>query len=194
MGYRELKDLQNLDANNGTERWLRYVGPDGRRQDAAHRFLHPLLQDGKHSNLHVLVENQVVKIMLDDNKRAVGVVYQPNPKFETGNLSAKTVGARKMVIVSAGANATPLILERSGIGDPQILKRAGVPVVEALDRVGKDYQDHHLTLYAYRTSLTPGETINGFADGRFDIQGMIRKKDNLLGWNSMDASGKPPQF
>lgn len=32
LGYNELKDLQNLDANNATERWLRYVGPDGKRQ------------------------------------------------------------------------------------------------------------------------------------------------------------------
>lgn len=38
LGYPELKDLQNLDANNATERWLRYVGPDGLRQDAAHRY------------------------------------------------------------------------------------------------------------------------------------------------------------
>ena len=37
LGYSELKDLQNLDANNGTERWMKYVGPNGRRQDSAHR-------------------------------------------------------------------------------------------------------------------------------------------------------------
>jgi alcohol oxidase len=133
------------------------------------------------------VENQVVKILIDDNKRAVGVEYQPNSKFQADNRSVRTVGASKMVVISSGANATPLILERSGLGDPKVLKRAGVPVVEALPGVGNEYQDHHLTLYAYRTSLTPRETINGFADGRFNIQVMIKKNDELLGWNSMDA-------
>ena len=204
-GYRELKDLQNLRDNDGTERWLRYVGPDGRRQDAASRFLHPKLRSGDYPNLHVLVENQVAKILLDDNKRAVGVEYQPNPKFQGAKLGAdyqpspnhqstnsslRTVKASKMVVVSSGANQTPLILERSGRGDPKILKRARVPVVEELPNVGKEYQDHHLTLYAYRTSLTPRETINGFVNGRFDIQEAIKKNDELLGWNSMDASGK----
>ncbi|CZR62706.1 related to alcohol oxidase [Phialocephala subalpina] len=190
IGYHELKDLQNLDANDGVERWLRYVGPDGRRQDAAHRYLHPKLQSGDYPNLHVLVESQVVRVLFDDNKRAVGVEYQPNPKSQAGNVSVRTVGASKMVVVSSGAIGTPLTLERSGVGDPTILKRAGVPVVEALPGVGNDYQDHHLTLYAYRTSLTPRETINGFTDGRFNVQESIKKNDELLGWNSMDASGK----
>ncbi|KAF2100503.1 alcohol oxidase-like protein [Rhizodiscina lignyota] len=191
LGYRELKDLQNLDANNATERWLRYVGPDGRRQDAAHRYLHPKLQSGHYPNLHVLVENQVVRIIVDKNsKRATGVEYRSNPKFQPGNRSVHSVAAKKMVVVSSGANGTPLILERSGIGDPKVLDRAGVPVVEALPDVGNHYQDHHLTLYAYRTSLSSRETINGFNDGRFNVPEMIKKYDELLGWNSMDASGK----
>jgi alcohol oxidase len=188
-----MKDLQNLDSNNATERWLRYVGPDGQRQDAAHRYLHPKLQSGDYPNLHVLVEHQVVRVLFDDNKKATGVEFEPNAKLKGSGGSKRTVGAKKLVVLSAGANATPLILERSGIGNPEVLKRAGVSVVEALPDIGEHYQDHHLTLYAYRTSLGPRETINGFDDGRFgmnDIQEMIKNKDELLGWNSMDASGK----
>ena len=60
LGYPEVKDLQDLDANNAIERYYRYVGPNGRRQDAAHRYLHPKLQSGDYPNLHVLVEKQVV--------------------------------------------------------------------------------------------------------------------------------------
>ncbi|KAK5102715.1 hypothetical protein LTS08_003515 [Lithohypha guttulata] len=197
VGYPEVKDLQTLDNNNAIERYLRYVGPNGRRQDAAHRFLHPKLQSGEHPNLHVLVEKQVIKILFDDNKRAVGVEYQTNPKFmpnpefiAAGYTSPRTVRASKMVIISAGANATPLILERSGVGDPKILERAGIPVIEDLPSVGTDYQDHHLTLWTYRTNLSPRECINGFADGRFDIAEAIRNGDELLGTNAMDAQGK----
>jgi len=197
VGYPEVSDLQNLDANNGVERYLRYVGTNGRRQDAAHRYLHPKLQSGDYPNLHVLVEKQVIKILLDDNKRAVGVEYQTNPKFmpnpeflAAGYTSPRTVRASKMVIVSAGANATPLILERSGLGDAKVLERAGIPVVEDLPGVGNDYQDHHLSLYAYRTNLSSRQTINGFSDGRFDISKAIRDNDELLGTNAMDAQGK----
>ncbi|KAK4544216.1 hypothetical protein LTR36_004426 [Oleoguttula mirabilis] len=197
LGYSELKDLQNLDANNGTERWMKYIGPDGRRQDSAHRFLHPKLQDAnRYPNLHVLCEKQVIRVLFDDEKKAVGVEYQtnpkflPNPEFMTAKQTPRTIRAKKMVVLSAGANATPLILERSGIGNSEILERAGVPVVEDLPGVGHDYQDHHLTLYAYRTCLAPSDTINGFADGRFDPKEAVKAGHKLLGTNAMDASGK----
>jgi choline dehydrogenase-like flavoprotein len=92
-----------------------------------------------------------------------------------------------MVVLSAGANATPLILERSGVGQKEILERAGVPLVEELDGVGHDYQDHHLTLYAYRTNLNKRDTINAFSDGRIDVAQAIKDTDELLGTNAMDA-------
>ncbi|GJC90442.1 alcohol oxidase [Colletotrichum liriopes] len=190
VGYPELKDLQNLDNNNGVERWLRYVGPDGRRQDAAHRYIHPKLQSGDYPNLHVLVENQTIRILFDDKKRAVGVEYQPNARYNQSGGGVQAVGARKLVVLSSGANGSPLILERSGVGNKSILDRAGVPVVEDLPGVGNDYQDHHLSLWTYRTSLSPYQTINGFANGRFNLADMVAKKHPLLGWNSMDASGK----
>ena len=192
-----MNDLQNLDANNAIERYYRYVGPNGRRQDSAHRYLHPKLQSGDYPNLHVLVEKQVVKVLLDDDKRAVGVEYQSNPKYlanpeflATAYTALRTVRASKMVVISAGANATPGILERSGVGDPQVLEKAGISVVEDLPGVGSDYQDHHLSLWAYRSNLTPRETINGFQDGRFNIDDAIKNTDELLGTNAMDAQGK----
>ncbi len=197
LGYPEVQDLQNLDANNAIERYYRYVGPNGRRQDAAHRYLHPKLQSGEYPNLHVLVEKQVLKVLFDDDKRASGVEYQTNPKYmanpeflATGYTALRTVNARKLVVVSAGANGTPGILERSGVGDPKVLENAGIPVLEDLPGVGSDYQDHHLSLWSYRTNLSPRECINGFQDGRWDIDEAIRNSDELLGTNAMDAQAK----
>ncbi|EMC91126.1 hypothetical protein BAUCODRAFT_79805 [Baudoinia panamericana UAMH 10762] len=196
LGYHELKDLQNLDSNNGTERWMKYVGPNGRRQDAAHRYIHPKLQSGKYPNLHVMTEKQVIRVLFDENKKAVGVEYQtnpkylPNPEYMTAKQTPRVVKARKMVILSAGANATPLILERSGVGNPEILGRAGVDVVADMPGVGHDYQDHHLSLWYYRTNLEPKDTINALIDGRLDVQQAIHNTDERLGTNAMDASGK----
>jgi alcohol oxidase len=193
-GLPEIHDLQNLDENNGFERWQRYVSPEGKRQDTAHRYLHPKLEDGEHPNLHVLVESKVVRVLFDETKRAIGVEYTPNPEFQaviglTGH-PVKTVKARKLVVVTAGACGTPPVLERSGLGDSKILARAGVPVVEELRGVGKDYQDHHLLLYPYRTNLDPDQTIDRILSGRVDAAELIKNNDKVLGWNAIDISSK----
>jgi alcohol oxidase len=172
MGVPEIKDLQNLDENNGLERWLRYVNQEGKRQDTAHTYLHPKLEDGQHPNLHVLVESKVVRVLFDETKRAVGVEYTPNPEFQAViGLTAhpvKTVKARKLVVVTCGACGTPPVLERSGLGDSKILARAGVPVVEELRGVGKDH----------------------ILSGRTDAAELIKNKDKVLGWNAIDISSK----
>lgn len=132
-----------------------------------------------------------MRVLFDKEKRAVGIEYQPNAKYNKESSSGvKTVGARKLVVLSSGANATPLILERSGVGGAKVLERAGVPLLVDLPGVGHDYQDHHLSLWTYRTNLGHDETINGFFNGRFNLEDMVAKQHPLLGWNSMDASGK----
>lgn len=194
VGIPEIKDLQSLDANNGIERWLRTVSKDGIRQDTARVYLHDKLNGSSHPNLHVLVESKVVRVLLDDEKRAVGVEYTPNPalqtSLETTQHPKKQVKARKLVVVSCGACGTPPVLERSGLGDPAILKKAGVPVLVDLPGVGRDYQDHHLILYPYMTNLEPHETIDRVLRNPAGRQELIDKKDKHLGWNSIDISSK----
>ena len=82
------------------------------------------------------------------------------------------------------------MLERSGLGDPEILKRACVPVAVDLPGVGRDYQDHQLILYPYKTSLQPHETIDRALRNPGGCQELIDKKDKVLGWNSIDISSK----
>lgn len=194
VGYPEIEDLQTLDNNNGIQRWQRYVSPDGKRQDTAHRYIHPKLEGGKHSNLHVLVESKVVKVIFDENKRAVGVEYTPNPEFQAViGLTAHpvlTVKARKLVVVTCGACGTPPVLERSGLGDKSILEKAGISVIEELPGIGKDYQDHQLLLYPYKTSLEPNQTIDGILSGRVDATELVKNNDKMLGWNAVDVAAK----
>ena len=198
MGYPEITDLQDLDANNGIQRWMRYVSPDGRRQDTAHCYVHPkLAQPDTYPNLHVLVESKVVRVLLDEsNTRAVGVEYSPNPGLQpTGDIQGtgpakKTVRARRLVVVSCGACGTPAVLEMSGLGDPEVLKRAGVPVRVDLPGVGREYEDHNLSLLPYRTNLAEDQTIDGILSGRSDVGTLIASKDKILGWNSIDISSK----
>ena len=44
-----------------------------------------------------------------------------------------------MVIVFPGALQMPLMLGRSGIGNPDILKKAGIELVSDLAAVGENY-------------------------------------------------------
>lgn len=168
------------------------MSPDGRRQDTAHAYLHPKLQDEKHPNLHVLVESKVVRVLFDENKRAVGVEYTPNPDYQpaTSPPPKLTIMARKLVVVSCGACGTPAVLERSGLGDPVVLERAGLPVVVNLPSVGREYLDLHASAYPYKTSLQPHETIDGILSGRTDITSLIEKNDKILGWNAIDVAAK----
>lgn len=194
VGYPEYTDLQDLESNNGTQRWLRYVSTDGQRQDAAHTFVHALIQDGKHPNLHVLCESKINRVIFDDNKRAIGVEYTPNPDYQVEiNLTKHpkaVVKARKLVVVSCGACGTPSVLERSGVGNPEILKKFDIPVVSDLPGVGSDYQDHNLVFYPYRTNLAPDETSDAFFSGRIPRDEALKNKMPMLKWNTCDVSAK----
>lgn len=189
VGYPTVKDLQDLDTNNGVQRALRFVGTDGRRQDAASNYLHPRLEDRAHPNLHVLVETKVIKILFE-GKRAVGVEFKPNPSFQKDNTNVQRVKARKLVIGSCGALGTPLLLERSGLGDEAILNKAGVPVVAHMPGIGRNYQDHHLLTHPYYSALEPSETFDAPLGGRINMEELIKSNAPILGWNGQDASCK----
>ncbi|KAK8133111.1 GMC oxidoreductase [Apiospora kogelbergensis] len=196
LGMRDFQDLQDLDSCDGYAPWLRTVSKEGKRQDAAHVYLHPKLQDGaKYPNLHVVVEAQVVRVLFDEDKKAVGVEYRANPEFQAtialSEAPVRSVRARRMVVVSCGALGTPSVLERSGVGAPEVLERAGVPLVADVPGVGHDYQDHHLVLYPYQTGLRPDETIDAMLAGRGrDLDTMLKNKDEMLSWNTIDFGSK----
>ncbi|RWA14286.1 hypothetical protein EKO27_g827 [Xylaria grammica] len=186
-GWPEIQDLQTMDANNGVQRAMRYVDLNGKRQDTANKYLLPRTAGGRHPNLHVLLETEVIRVILE-NQTAVGVECQSNPSFrEATSLPAQKIRARKMVIVSSGALGSPLILERSGIGDHEILKAAGIEPVINLPGVGSDYQDHQLMVYSYKSCLAPEETLDSIICGRASPEELIDNNRSILGWNGIDA-------
>lgn len=182
----EIVDLSELQSCNGAQRAMRYVSPDGKRSDAAHAYLHPRLGDGAHPNLHVVVESEVARIILDNNKRASGIVYRSNSVSAIARDRA--IKARKGVIVTCGTFGTPLVLERSGIGHANILKRAGVDLLVEIPGVGDGYQDHHLVGYPYHSSLEVEETMDAFNTGRIDDGDL--EGNRVLGWNGVDITCK----
>ena len=193
MGIPEKPDAQDFNTANGTELWKFTICQDGRRSDAAHSYIHPLLEGGKHSNLHVLCQAKIVRILFDDENHACGVEYISNPHYDSSAQAStpKTVLARKQIVLSSGALGTPPILERSGIGAASILKQASVPLLVDLPGVGENYQDHNLTWLMYRTNLLPGETTDSLLASTPEARAkLFTDHAPQLGWNSCDVSAK----
>ncbi|KAJ7904840.1 hypothetical protein B0H13DRAFT_2233870 [Mycena leptocephala] len=93
-------------------------------------------------NLSVFDGCLVNRVVIKDGV-AIGVEYLFDKRVhESSPQDIRLVKARKLVIVSAGAMGSPLILERSGIGRKDVLGRAGIPVVADIPGVGENYQDH----------------------------------------------------
>ena len=122
---------------------LQYT-PNPSVSTSADSLVHPLMDDGKHPNLHLLLENRVSRVLFDDSKRAIGVEYEPTKSHQPSISLSKTptyqVYANKLVVVSAGALGTPSILERSGVGDAKILNKLGINLISDLPDVGEHYQ------------------------------------------------------
>ncbi len=193
LGYKIYDDLEDpTQTNNGWERAQKYVTREGLRADAAHAYIHPLLKDGKRTNLHVLTESKVVRVLFDENKRAVGVEYSTNPQYLVDNEASKavtlTVKAKKLVVLSSGACGSPLVLQRSGVGSREVLEKASVPVVADVKGVGQQYDDHTLLVYTFSTNLAPEETLDGLLSGRMSPEKAA--EIGLLGFNGIDCHAK----
>lgn len=137
-------------------------------------------------------------MVFDESKppRAIGVECKPNeeaqPSISLSKPVHNVIKARKLVVVSAGALGTPQILERSGVGNPEILKKLSIQVVSNVPGVGENYQDHHLLLYPYKSSLGAEETIDCILSGRKDFVKAVTEKDPMLGWNAIGVSPNQP--
>ncbi len=101
---------------------------NGRRWSSAQAFLR---EAEKRSNVTVLTERRVARILFQ-GKRATGVELLDGTRFT----------ATKEVALTAGAIATPRILQLSGIGDAAHLGQHGIGVIADLPGVGANYQDH----------------------------------------------------
>lgn len=102
-----------------------------RRSSTAVAFLRPV-QD--RANLTVMTGTEASRIVVE-NSRATSL------EFRQGN-KAKTVRARREIILASGAIGSPRLLMLSGIGPADHLREAGVDSVHDLPGVGSNLQDH----------------------------------------------------
>jgi len=167
QGIPTVDDLEDLVTGHGAEHWLKWINRDtGRRSDSAHAYIHSTR--AVHSNLYLACNTKVDKVIIEDG-RAVAVQTVPTKPLHPNQLHTRTFKARKQIVVSGGTLSSPLILQRSGIGDPKKLEAVGVKPIVDLPGVGLNFQDHYLTFSVYRAKPET-ESFDDFVRGDPEVQ------------------------
>ncbi|MEM5518320.1 GMC family oxidoreductase N-terminal domain-containing protein [Henriciella sp. AS95] len=138
MGWVEKPDTNAPDDVEGIGYAPRTVYK-GRRQSAATAFLDPIRS---RPNLDIITDCTVDRVVLE-GKRAVGV-------YVVHEGQKKQIECRVEVILCGGAMASPNILERSGIGDPERLSDLGIDVVVANPNVGENLLEHRAIIMQWK--------------------------------------------
>jgi choline dehydrogenase len=152
------------DFNTGSNEGISYFHVNqksGRRWSAARGFLKPALS---RPNLKVETKAHATRILFE-GKRAVGVEILQNG-------TSRRILARKEVVLSAGAIASPQLLQLSGIGDSSFLQQHGIEVVQHLPGVGENLQDH--------LQLRPIYKVHGARTLNEDYRSLFKKGQMAL--------------
>jgi len=117
------------------------------------------------SNLDIVSEALALKLNVS-GRRAEAVVYEKDGQ-------SVIAGADKIVL-TAGCYHSPQVLLLSGIGPAKELERLGIKVVNALEGVGENYQDHAVV---YMTFEGPSAFNEDWIIPRFRV---LYKSPNAL--------------
>ena len=147
----------------------------GVRWNARKAFLDPA--KGR-KNLTVLTEAHAKKLVID---RENGELQCKSVEVSTRS-GMETFRARKEVILSAGAVASPQILQISGIGRRENLNKYGIEIFSDLRGVGRNLQDHLQirTVYKVRNTVTLNKKVNSlFGLAKMGMEYMFLKRGPL---------------
>lgn len=132
----------NADFNGAAQEGVGYYQSTmrrGRRCSAAVAYLRPA---ESRRNLTIVTEALVRRVLIEDG-RATGVEYEKKG-------ARHTASAHREVILSAGAIASPQLLELSGIGNGEHLRKLGIGVTHHNPEVGENFQDHLQVRFVYK--------------------------------------------
>ncbi|XKH59132.1 choline dehydrogenase [Halomonas sediminis] len=129
-GYPETEDVNGYQ-QEGFGPMDRFVTPKGRRSSTARGYL-----DRARHRPNLTIETHATTDVIEfEGKRAVGVRYARKGQQQAAK-------ARREVLLCGGAIASPQILQRSGIGNPEHLRDFDIALVNSLPGVGENLQDH----------------------------------------------------
>lgn len=132
--------VQDLNASTGPRVGLySHNIRKGRRESAARTFLAPAR---RRPNVRVVTGAQAKRILFKDG-RASGIEAVVGGKLVTFNCAGE-------IVVSAGTMESPLLLQRSGIGDGKRLTAAGIAPLAHSPDVGERMIEHLSMSLPYR--------------------------------------------
>jgi len=150
---------RNADFNGAHQEGAGYfqtTSRRGRRCSAAVAYLRPAR---RRANLAVLTGALSTRILIEKGE-ATGVAFARGGELWRAAASGE-------VILSAGAIASPQLLQLSGIGPAKLLQRFDIPVTHDVPSVGENLQDHLQSRLVYRS--TRPITLND------DVASILRK-------------------
>ncbi len=152
----------------------------GERWSAASAYLHPAMS---RPNLAVYTEAHALRVLFE-GKRANGVEI-----WRAGR--AETLGARREVVLAAGAFQTPQLLMCSGVGPAEQLRALGLAVVHDAPGVGENLQDHpdYIINRKVRSTELMGVSFGGSLRLVRELLRYVRERRGMLTTNFAEAGG-----
>lgn len=163
---------RNTDFNGARQEGAGYyqtMAKNGRRCSAAQGYLNPIR--GSRPNLTVMT-GAVAERVLFEGKNADGVEFIHEGRRHTAK-------AKREVMVCGGAFASPLILQKSGVGPGALLQKHGIPVVHDSPDVGRNLQNHFNPWIGYRCKqpvTLNDQMLTGFGKFSLLMRYMLQRK------------------
>lgn len=178
LGLKRKDDLNRLE-QEGIGYLPTNIDARGERVSAARAFVEPAR---KRPNLAVRTLTRADRLLFD-GRRAVGV------ETSSEKQGRRTFRARREVIVCAGGIASPLLLQRSGIGDGSHLQNLGVPVVHHQSAMGENLREHWLLHVQFRLrdrALSYNDQFGGLNLVRHSLNYLLRRRGPMA-WGSHEV-------
>ena len=146
--------------------YCQFTQTDGRRCSTATAYLTPARN---RSNLDIWTDTHVTRILFN-GRQATSVTC-----LRAG--SEITIHAYREIIISGGAVNSPVLLMQSGIGPVRMLRHNDIELVQPLEGVGQNLQDHPIVPVRYLTnrpvSLLKAKSLNNLARYLLLRRGML---------------------
>ena len=164
LGIQENPDFNANDLDGVG--YCQFTQKDGRRCSTATAYL---TSARNRSNLDIWTDTHVTRILFS-GRQATSVAC-----LRAGTQTQ--VWANREIIISGGAVNSPALLMQSGVGPAQLLRHNGIEVVQPLEGVGQNLQDHPIVPVRYLTkrpvSLLKAKSLNNVARYLLRRRGML---------------------
>jgi choline dehydrogenase len=146
--------------------YCQFTRKNGRRYSSATAYLTPARN---RRNLEIWTNTHVTRVVFTHGRATDVSCIRGGREIN--------VGAEREIVISGGAVNSPVLLMHSGIGPAQLLQRHSIAVVQQLEGVGQNLQDHPIVpvrcLTTKPISLLKAKSLNNVARYLLLRRGML---------------------